>query len=430
MVKLLTMMALIFGMGLMGCTPRQSENLGEDGKVSVSPTPAPSLAPAPPKPLLVVPENPDPEVMTMINNYLDQLEGQGFPRSQQGIWFQTSEKLLANYQGTIPLSAASITKMATTLAALKTFNPDHQFITKFSTNGRIENGVLMGDLIVEGNQDPLFVWEEAIAVGNRLNEMGIKQVTGNLIIIGQFYMNFEANPQTAGNVLKQGLNSQIWPGEADQQYETLPPGTPRPQVKIDGRVQVANTSSPSTQVLLEHESLPLVKLTKKMNLYSNNLMADMLADAVGGPSVVAKIAADAVGVPGNEIQLINGSGLGEENKISPRAACGLFLAIERLLSPENLTIADVAAVIGEDAQGILNQRSLPNFAVVKSGSLNYVSTLAGQLPTETQNIVCFAIMNGGGFFEDFRSQQESLLNNLVRQWGAVTTAPPGLKSTR
>jgi D-alanyl-D-alanine carboxypeptidase/D-alanyl-D-alanine-endopeptidase (penicillin-binding protein 4) len=177
---------------------------------------------------------------------------------------------------------------------------------------------------------------------------------------------------------------------------------------------------------VRHYSFPVAELLKKMNLYSNNLMADMFAEAVGGADIVARKAAETVGVPPTEIQLINGSGLGAENRISPRAATGLFLAISRELEPYNLTLSDVVAIAGRDT-GILEDRPLPPLAVVKSGSLNDVSTIAGVLPTEQQGDLWFAIMNGGYNFEGFRQSQEQLLNSFVTQWGAVSTLPSKLQ---
>jgi D-alanyl-D-alanine carboxypeptidase/D-alanyl-D-alanine-endopeptidase (penicillin-binding protein 4) len=159
-----------------------------------------------------------------------------------------------------------------------------------------------------------------------------------------------------------------------------------------------------------------------MNRYSNNLMADMFAESVGGATVVAQKAADLAGVPRNEVQLVNGSGLGEANRMSPRAAVGMFLAIARYLKPYNMTVADVFTVIGKD-EGILDERKLPKLAVIKSGSLDSVSTLAGALPTQKQGIVWFAIFNSGGDLQLFRSEQESLLNNFVESSGTVTSLP-------
>ncbi len=424
--KKLSITTLCISLCLIGCQSPEPEITSPTPETTPSPEVSQISIEIPEKPLTLPPNNPEQIAFTQTQTYLKTLANQGFSQQNQGIWIQSNDTLLANYQGTIPLPAASITKVATSLVALRTFNPNHQFITLISTTGKIENGVLNGDLVIQGGEDPLFVWEEAIAIGNLLNKIGIQRVTGNLIITGKFYMNFESNPQTAGNFLKQGLNSQIWSGEALTQYQTLPPGTPKPQVIIDGVVEVSPTPPENIKLLIRHYSFPLAELVKKMNQYSNNLMADMLAEAVGGYQVVATKAAEFTGVPKEKIQLINGSGLGEENRISPRAATGMFLAINNYLQQYNMSVADVFVIVGKD-KGILEERKqLPNFAVVKSGTLNYVSALAGALPTKEKGVVWFTILNKGASVTQLRNQQEIFLKDLLNQWGAVELLPPEL----
>jgi len=412
---------------ITGCSPQTDapqSAVTEPEKVTPQENPT-ELAPKPEQPLTVSLDKPESVTQQQIEQYINGLAAKGFAKENHGMWIQAGNRLLANHQGTIPLPAASLTKVATSLAALSTFGPDHQFITLISTNGSIQDGVLQGDLIIQGGEDPFFVWEEAIALGNLLNQLGIQQVTGNLLVTDKFYMNFEFDPLKSGNLLKQGLNSQIWPPEAQTQYQTLPPDTPQPQVVIQGVVQILPSTPGNLQPLIRHYSFPLVELLKKMNRYSNNKMAEMLAQAVGGAQVVAQKSAEASGVPQTEISLINGSGLGEANKISPRAVCGMFLAIERYLESDNLTVGDVFTIVGQD-QGILDERQLPQLSVVKSGSLNNVSALAGALPTQQQGTVWFATMNVGQNLSGFRVAQEVLLQELVQQWGAVQSLPPEL----
>ncbi len=373
-----------------------------------------------------LPENqPDLVVNTEVEKFIKTIIDRGGVKENQGVWIQSGNKLLGNYQGNIPLPAASVTKTATTIAALKKWGPDHQFITQIGITGKIEKGEVKGDLIIQGGEDPFFVWEEAIALGNTLNKLGIKKIQGNLIIVGKFYMNFESNPQTAGNLLKEGLNSEIWQEETQQQYQTLPPDTAKPKVIIAGVIKAIPTAPENQKLLIRHYSFPLAELLKKMNMYSNNMMAQMLADAVGGAKIVAETAAEAAGVPPEEIQLINGSGLGEENKISPRAAVGITQAIELFLKHYNMTIADVMAIAQRDL-GVLNGRKIPELSVVKTGTLNYVASIAGAIPTEKIGPVWIAIMNKGENVEEYRVQQDILLNNLVNKWGAVKTPPAEL----
>lgn len=371
-----------------------------------------------------------------LEEYLKALEAKGVRRDNQGIWLQTTHgDLLANHQGNIPRSAASITKVATSLAALSTWKLDHQFETLIAARGQVVGEVLEGDLAIVGGNDPLFVWEEAIALGNALNRLGIRRVTGNLVIAGNFLMNGEDNGQKSGELLKQALNAQLWSAEITDTYNLMSrnaqkklaaPATPKPQVAIAGQVLLSKEPPTETTPLIRHYSLPLVELLKLMNIHSSNTMAEILADALGGVQVVRKIAAEAAGVPPEQIQLINGSGLGEENRISPRAACGLFMAIQNYLrrdaaKPGNatapLTLADLFPIAGTDG-GTMEDRNIPAGSVVKTGTLWNVSALGGVLPTRDRGLVWFAILNGGG--DDiwgFRDRQDQLLHQLLKQWG-------------
>jgi len=368
---------------------------------------------------------PDPIAQATMQQYLQGLTKTGLRETGQGIWLQSGFSFLASHQGTTPLPAASLTKVATSLAALQTWGPDHQFTTLISTTGLVQNGVLKGDLIVQGGGDPLMVWEEAIALGNDLHRAGITKVTGNLVIAGNFLMNFETDRQKAGELFKQALNAKAWSAEIEEQYQILPKGTPRPQVAIAGTVQVVADGGFNANVLLRHRSLPLSRILKLMNVYSNNVIADALANAAGGAPMVAQTAAAAAGVPVQEVLLKSGSGLGVENRISPRAICSMFATLQRDLQPYGLTIADIFPISGIDP-GTIEGRKIPEAAVVKTGTLNDVSALAGVLPTRDRRLVWFAIINRGTNLDGLRHQQDNLLQNLVKQWGFAPSIPTAI----
>ncbi|MBD2392511.1 D-alanyl-D-alanine carboxypeptidase [Aphanizomenon flos-aquae NRERC-008] len=325
--------------------------------------------------------------------------------SSQGIWLQSGPMLMANHQGTIPLPAASLTKVATSLVALKAWGPDHQFETLVSSTGPIVNGVVRGDLVITGSGDPMFVSQEAIALGKTLNQMGIKQVKGNLVITGNFAMNFQRHPFLAGQLLKQILNH---------------------QVNITGNIKVETQPKAGQTLLVRHFSLPLQKLIKEMNVFSNNDIAEMLADSVGGADVVSTAAAQVARFPKSEILLINGSGLGKENRISPRGVCAMFMALQREASSYQLTLADLFPTFGLDNRGTIHSRHMPRATVIKTGTLNDVSALAGVVPTRDRGLVWFTIINRGGNVSAFRVQQDKLLQHLEKELEVATDIPDTL----
>jgi serine-type D-Ala-D-Ala carboxypeptidase/endopeptidase (penicillin-binding protein 4) len=418
-----TAIALSVAMLSSSCQKQASTAIAPSVSVTGS---QPSPAPLPP----LIAANPITAATLLnpaISTFIAAATAKSAQANGQGVWIQSDRSLLAAHQGNVPLSAASLTKAATSLAALQTLGANYRYQTKVGVTGSVQNGVLKGDLVIQGGQDPFFVWEDAIAFGNVLTQQGIRQIDGNLILQGPFYMNFETQPSIVGAILKQGINATQWPPEAMGQFQTLPATTPKPQVEIKGDIIATNIVPANTQWILQHQSLPLASLLKKMNRYSNNPMADTIANSVGGADAVTKVAIAATGVDPTEVRLVNGSGLGMENRMSPRAVCGIFRAIERLVQSQGMTIADIFTVMGQD-ESVIDQRPLPRQSVLKSGTLDTVSVLAGALPTQ-QGIVWFVLMNNDGDVEAFRKLQETFLGSLDQTLGLPISPIPTLKST-
>lgn len=373
-------------------------------------------------PLFTLSNLPDPEAEAIVNQYLQGLSANGSVARHQGIWIQSGTTVLVKHQEDIPLPAASLTKIATTLAALDTWGPDHQFETLVSATGPVKNGVLHGDLVITGGGDPLFIWDEAIALGNSLNRMGIRRVSGNLVIVGDFSVNYEENPVVSGQLLRQAFNPQQWTRNFNYRYNLMPKGTPKPQIAIAGGIKItAHPLSQTTSLLIRHKSVPLTHILKEMNVQSNNPMADMLTKSLGGTEVRSNLAAKLANISLDELQLINGSGLGVENMISPRATSAMLMAVDQFLQPYKLSILDVFPVSGLDKGGTMWGRNMPLGTAIKTGTLRDVSALAGVLPTRDRGLVWFAIINRGGDVYGFRQQQDELLRRLSQHWGTPPT---------
>jgi serine-type D-Ala-D-Ala carboxypeptidase/endopeptidase (penicillin-binding protein 4) len=376
----------------------------------------------------------EPKIEKTIAQYLQTLKAQGLNPQQQAVWLRTDSTMLIDRNGTIPVSAASLTKTATSLAAITTWGLDKKFETIVSANGKINQGTLEGDLVIQGGGDPLFVWEDAIALAQSLNQLGINRVSGNLVVVDKFHMNYQANPQKAGEFLKQALTGINLPPALlntelkDVNIVKLPTAptattTKLPQAPILGQVIVTSAAPTGITPLIRHQSLPLVDIVRQMNIYSNNEIAQILADSVGGPEQVMKIVSTTAKFPPAEIQLINGSGLGVENRLSPRAICQIFRTLQQNLQPANLNLADIFPVAGAEYIGTLKERHLPVGTTIKTGTLNEVSALGGVLPTRDRGLVWFVILNKGSQIAKLRQQQDTLLQSLVKEWGQVSPTP-------
>ena len=347
-----------------------------------------------------------------VDTYLKTLTQQGMVSKNQGLWLQTDDELLVDHQGEQLQTPASLTKVATTLAALKTWGPAHQFKTELWTTGLVSNGVLTGDLHIRGEGDPLLVGDEAIALSTQLNTLGIRKITGQLIVSGAFSFNLETNLQTAGEQLKATWSS----------------GTSKSNVVIEGSVVSQTTPEKRQgQPLITHASLPLADILKMMNVYSSNRIAEALTERLGGAAVLQKIALETGRIAPQEIVLKNGSGLGQDNKMSPRAVVGLFQAVGAELQRHQLGLGDVFPVMGQDG-GTVKERKMPGATIVKTGTLWNTSGLAGVLQTQRYGTVWFAVMNSGNDFTDgFRKEQDGFLRRLAQHWGGeVAVSKPSV----
>ena len=353
---------------------------------------------------------------TIVEVYLQKLKLQGIDLERQGIWVQSDWVTPISNQGKTPLPAASLTKIATTLASLSRWGAKHQFVTKIYVTGEISAGVVTGDLIVEGSGDPFFVWEEAIAIANTLNQLSIREIRGNLLVTDKFYMNYQDRALKAGELFKQGLNRQLWQPQVNEQYLQMPLGTKQPEVAIASEVKAIAKVPSDARLLISHQSLPLAEILRQMNIYSNNKMAQILADLLGGAAVAGQTSAEIANFDPTEIELVNGSGLGEENRISPHAVVKMLMAIDRLLQEDSLSAADFFPTAGRDVVGTVQGRNLPTGTTIKTGTLNNVSALAGVIPTSDRGNVYFSIINYGSQVDNFRQQQDILLNQLAQTW--------------
>ena len=101
------------------------------------PDPVAQTAPAP-----VAQTAPDPVAQTAVQQYVNGVADMGDNEDHHGVWLQSAGGVLAHHQGTVPLPAASLTKVATTLAALQAWGPTHQFVSLVDATGPIQDGVL------------------------------------------------------------------------------------------------------------------------------------------------------------------------------------------------------------------------------------------------------------------------------------------------
>lgn len=84
-------------------------------------------------------------------------------------------------------SPASTLKLLTTYAALQQLGPSYSWRTEAWTRGEIKGDILEGDLILKGYGDPFLVYERFWKFVNELQDLGIREISGDVIIDNSFY---------------------------------------------------------------------------------------------------------------------------------------------------------------------------------------------------------------------------------------------------
>jgi D-alanyl-D-alanine carboxypeptidase/D-alanyl-D-alanine-endopeptidase (penicillin-binding protein 4) len=89
---------------------------------------------------------------------------------------------LLSYRAAMPMNPASVMKLVTTYAGLELLGPSFTWNTPVYVDGTISNGVLQGNLIIQGKGDPKLVLERIWLLLRRVQGLGIKAITGDIVL--------------------------------------------------------------------------------------------------------------------------------------------------------------------------------------------------------------------------------------------------------
>jgi len=87
-----------------------------------------------------------------------------------------------------PMLPASTMKLVTTYAGLSVLGPDYRWRTSAYADGDLDrNGILHGNLYIQGTGDPKLVPEELIDLVNKIRQAGISGIDGALVLDKRFF---------------------------------------------------------------------------------------------------------------------------------------------------------------------------------------------------------------------------------------------------
>ncbi len=342
-----------------------------------------------------------------LETWASRLETRGVQVSA-GIWDLSTGKQLESHNPDLSLTPASITKIISTYAMLRTWKPDYQLKTEIY--GDLSGNTVRGDLVIKGGGDPFLTSERIWLMTQDLRKIGVMRVTGRLRIDqsafdGQRYgtgwenTSADTTPPIAALAVNFDRDDK---GALVSDPDQLAAATIQ-RICLESGISFDGVSSGGAppRKLMEFTSPPMRMLIQDINKFSNNFMVETLLKSFGdgswarGVQRVQAFYQSTYGLGPDKIRITDGSGLSKDNRLSARTMAvvlrGAWSDFE--VGPEFQSSLKIIG--GEPWKLKVKDPNLARRVRCKTGHLSGVDTVCGVLQTPDGKLRVFAILLNG-----------------------------------
>jgi len=131
----------------------------------------------------------------------DELRRASIPLSSVGIVVQDQNAgtPLVSLNADLAMNPASTMKLLTTLASLEMLGPAYRWKTEAYLDGRLENGVLQGNLVFKGYGDPKLTIEQFWMWLREMRQRGLREIRGDVVLDRSFFGDIDHDPAEFDN---------------------------------------------------------------------------------------------------------------------------------------------------------------------------------------------------------------------------------------
>jgi D-alanyl-D-alanine carboxypeptidase/D-alanyl-D-alanine-endopeptidase (penicillin-binding protein 4) len=369
------------------------------------------------------------------------------------VYDYTAQRLLFAVRANDARPPASVEKLYTSTAALALLGPTARLSTTVLGTGSLgADGTWHGNLYVHGGGDPTLgsaAFDRIYADGHgalmstlaqRVRAAGIRRVTGH-VIADESLLDTERGPVSSDGVPDLGdLGGQlsaltynhgyVGPAPKHSWHAPMTPATyaglefSRALARAGVRArpaQMAHTTPAGAEVLAGVQSAPMSELLGLMNRPSDDLYAELLLKQLGvrfdGAGTTAAGAASVERVLagyGLHPHVVDGSGLSRLDDTTPRDVVQLLVDVTPTsLGPVLRASLPVAAVSGT-LQTRMRHTVAAGRCEAKTGTLNFVTNLAGYCHSLSGHLIVFALFMDGVTAIEGHTLQDHILITLTR----------------
>jgi serine-type D-Ala-D-Ala carboxypeptidase/endopeptidase (penicillin-binding protein 4) len=338
----------------------------------------------------------------------------------------TAKQTLFALHADVRRPPASVEKLYTTVATLADLGPNARLTTSVVGEGHLgAHGVWHGNLYLVGGGDPTFgdgafnnIWEHgygptANELVSQLSHAGIKRVTGWVIGDAALFDGLRGGPATgyAPDIPDFGGQLSALSYDHGSTYKKLNPGAFAAKelvltmhgAGIGARPLNRTLPAPSgTQELASVSSPPLSVMLKLMDVPSDDFFAEMLTKQLGvrfgtGGSIQAgaQVISNVIGSYDIHPKIVDGSGLSRADHSSPVEVVDLLGKVWNTSTGRVLSASLPVVGVSGTVQSIAAHTVAQGRCIAKTGTLNYVTNLAGYCTTAGHHTLAFALMIDG-----------------------------------
>lgn len=352
------------------------------------------------------------------------------------IWDLAADAKIISYNADVPLIPASVMKCVTTAALGKVMPYDRSLTTKVYIKGKKKDNLFRGQLIVSGCGDPslgdgrhkgMVDFPEAIA--QALCNKGITAFEGSIVIDDSFFAGPSVPPSWVAGDLNQsygtGCHALNFEGNASGKKAVANPGAVfiRRLVEAFEKNGLQFTENNDLEIaddenlLLTYDSPQLGALMRSCMFRSDNLYAESFLRLFGtgngtdGSGEASALLAmqhwNALNYPMENIEIIDGSGLSRDNRLT---ADFLGLVLKAMNNdPEYVSFFPLTGEEGT-VKNFMKDTPLQGYMALKTGSMNGIQSYAGYLLDEEFNPTHIIVVMSNNLKN--RSQFRSALSNF------------------
>jgi D-alanyl-D-alanine carboxypeptidase/D-alanyl-D-alanine-endopeptidase (penicillin-binding protein 4) len=327
---------------------------------------------------------------------------------------------------TVKRPPASVEKLWTTTALMNKLGPDARLHTTVLGTGSLRHGVWHGNLYLRGGGDPTFgdptfnkVWEQGYGpTANQLVDQllahGIHRVTGRVIGDESLFDRRRGGMLTKLMVDVPDFGGQLSAltydhGTTARRYDPatfaareLALTMRASHVAVRASTHAGRTPA-RAHLLALVSSPPMATMTRLMDVPSDDLFAEMFTKQLGvlfgrGGSIAAgaRVIAQTIAATYDlHPKIVDGSGLSRDDRSSPLEIVDLLRDVWRTRAGDELTASLPTVGVDGTVKTIGVRTAAQGRCVAKTGTLNYVTNLAGYCHSRTGKTIAFALFVDG-----------------------------------